>query len=84
MPISTPFYIVSSIGFLGRFILALIILSVAYSKNKTDSRFKQGFIWLLCLGGLVLLIKMISIFSLFLFNSPGILSRIFSNYYWYF
>lgn len=84
MHISTPFFIVSSISFFGRFILALIILSFLYSKNKTDSYIKKGFIWLLVLAAIVLVIKIIVFFTMFVLSGVGILTSIFSNYHWYF
>ncbi len=84
MSISTPWIFISSVGLFGRFIIALIIISFLYSKNKNDRYLKTGFITLLVLGGIVLVLSIIFFIFIFVFGGITILSKALGHYYWYF
>ncbi len=59
-----------SFGFIGRFIIAFIILAFLHSSNKNDEYIRNGF-KLLCILGAVVLVLFILLF-LFLFFFVGV------------
>ena len=56
-------FALSSIGFIGRFIIAFIILAYLYSTNKTDEHIRKGF-KILCIAGAVVFVLLVVLFFL--------------------
>ncbi|MBE6894377.1 MAG: hypothetical protein E7483_02040 [Ruminococcaceae bacterium] len=72
-------FALSSIGFVGRFIIAFIILAYLYSKNKEDIHLRKGFRTLCILGAVVFVLTVIFFLLFFMVGSFGIVSSIFDN-----
>ena len=73
----------SSIGFIGRFIIAFIILSYFYSKDKTDIHLRKGFKTLCILGAVVFVLMVIAVILVFFVGGFGILNNLFNNIHHY-
>ncbi|MBQ7816312.1 MAG: hypothetical protein IJ339_02995 [Oscillospiraceae bacterium] len=71
------------LGFVGRFILAFIILSYFYSKDKNDIHLRKGFRTLCILGAIVFVLLIITIIIVFFVGGFGILNSLFDNVHHY-
>lgn len=69
-------FALSSLGFVGRFILAFIILAYLYSTNKNDEHIRKGFKILCIAGAVVFVLFVVLIFLLFMVGGLGILSNL--------
>ena len=77
-------FALSSIGFIGRFIIAFIILAYLYSNNKNDEHLRKGF-KILCIAGVTVFALFVVMLILFLvFGSIGLLSGLGNNLYYSF
>lgn len=72
-------FALSSIGFVGRFIIAFIILAYLYSKNKDDEHLRKGFKLLCILGTVFFVLMVVLFFIVFVVGGIGILSNIFDG-----
>lgn len=72
-------FALSSIGFVGRFIIAFIILAYLYSQNKEDIHLRKGFRTLCILGAVVFVLTVIFFLLFFMVGSVGIISSLFDN-----
>lgn len=67
------FISVTSFGFVIRFIIAFGIIAYLYSRDKSDKAVKNGFVWLVALGALVLLGTIIVVVTGLAVGGVGIL-----------
>lgn len=72
-------FALSSIGFVGRFIIAFIILAYFYSKNKDDEHLRKGFKLLCILGAVCFVLMVILFFLIFVVGSIGLIGNIFDG-----
>jgi len=72
-------FALSSIGFVGRFIIAFIILAYLYSKNKEDIHLRKGFKLLCIFGAVVFVLLVVMFFLFFVVGGIGLLGSIFDN-----
>ena len=76
-------FALSSVSFVGRFIIAFIILAYLYSQNREDAELKKGFRTLCILGAVFFVLCCIGIFiGLFTFGLAGI-SHIAGHHYYF-
>ena len=76
-------FALSSVSFVGRFIIAFIILAYLYSQNREDAELKKGFRTLCILGAVFFALCCIGIFiGLFTFGLAGI-SHIAGHHYYF-
>ncbi len=69
-------FALSSFGFVGRFIIAFIILAYLYSNNKNDEHLRKGF-KILCIAGVTVFVLLVVLFILlFVVGGLGLLSGI--------
>ena len=66
----------TSIGFIGRFVIAFIILACLYSKNKEDIYLRRGFRTLCILGALVFAAVVLSLIIFFAFGGISLLGSL--------
>ena len=72
-------FALSSIGFVGRFIIAFIILAYLYSNNKNDEHLRKGF-KILCIAGVtVFALFVVMFFLFFVVGGIGLLGNIFDT-----
>ena len=77
-------FALSSIGFVGRFIIAFIILAYLYSSNKNDEHLRKGF-KILCIAGVTVFALFVVMLILFLvFGSIGLLSGLGNGFHYSF
>ena len=72
-------FALSSIGFVGRFIIAFIILAWLYSNNKNDEHIRKGF-KALCIAGAVVFVLLVVLFILvFVVGGIGLMGSMFDG-----
>ena len=72
-------FALSSIGFVGRFIIAFIILAYLYSTNKSDEHIRKGF-KILCIAGAIVFVLMVVLFFLiFVVGGIGLMGNLFDT-----
>ena len=71
---------ISSLGFLARFILAFIIIAYLYSKDKTDTAVRKGFLVLVILGIAVVVLGIIAFTVVFVTGGAAFLGNALTNF----
>ena len=69
----------SSIGFVGRFIIAFIILAYLYSNNKIDQYIRKGFKTLCISAAVVLALSVLALMLFFTIGGIGLLGSFFNG-----
>ncbi|MBR2028519.1 MAG: hypothetical protein IKA10_06000 [Oscillospiraceae bacterium] len=72
-------FALSSIGFVGRFIIAFIILAYLYTNNKDDQHIRKGFKTLCIAGAVVFVLLVVLFFLFFVVGGIGLLGNLFDT-----
>ena len=72
-------FALSSLGFVGRFIIAFIILAYLYSNDRNDQHLRKGF-KILCIAGVTVFVLLVVLFIIFfVFGGLGLLNSLGNN-----
>ena len=72
-----------SIGFVARFIIAIVIMAFVSSQNKDDASVRKGFILLCTLGAVVFVLGMLIIFGVFAASGIGLLGNALTEFHYH-
>ncbi|MBR6518427.1 MAG: hypothetical protein IKT63_01995 [Oscillospiraceae bacterium] len=80
MALTTVF---GSIGFVARFVIAIVVLAFVSSQNRDDASVRKGFILLCTLGAVVFVLGMLIIFGVFAASGIGLLGNALTNFHYH-